>query len=443
MAIIACKECDHKISDQAASCPSCGAPVGAATEVLNRSQRILIGSLLAFAALSLLGVSVWINAARTSTRSSAASTASSPMMEPRGPAPATVVAGAEVRADAPLAPRTVYQTTAERLYEDYLANGVATQSKIAKSLVRITGKVAAIDEDAAGNPVVRLAASGDAGINMTLGSGEVAAAAQLVRGQTVDIQCDKMRRVLGSPEGSGCSLALVQGGPTPLAAREPPPAAAPAIDTHRVGEAHAVQSRRPRQTAPAPLIAMVPSTEPETLPHTDVTPQANQSAASVTTPLAAPEKFPVSPIVPIATAAVASPMDANTPAPVTVAAPPRLTPAADVSTSVQDAPVQDAPSQQAAPVTAATTNDDLATVRAADPQAADHIASYCAANASATGSAGAATCRRDEREAYTRLVLHNEFPALDDATRRKCSQPPFPDSYRAKEICAKYELRIY
>ena len=141
-------------------------------------------------------------------------------------------------------------------------------------------------------------------------------------------------------------------------------------------------------------------------------------------------------------AAAASALDANTSPPTNGAATsgavmPRMTPAADVSSAAQEAPT----STTAA--TAAVSNDDLATVRAADPQAADHIASYCAASASASGGSGAATCRRDEREAYTRLVLHNEFPALDDATRRKCSQPPFPDSYRAKEICAKYELRIY
>jgi hypothetical protein len=39
-------------------------------------------------------------------------------------------------------------------------------------------------------------------------------------------------------------------------------------------------------------------------------------------------------------------------------------------------------------------------------------------------------------------VLNNEFPTLDDATRRKCNEPPFPDSYVAKESCARYQLHI-
>jgi hypothetical protein len=115
------------------------------------------------------------------------------------------------------------------------------------------------------------------------------------------------------------------------------------------------------------------------------------------------------------------------------ATPVRLTQATEASASAQDASLSTAPS--------AAVSDDLSTVRASDPQAAERITSYCANSAS--GGSGTATCRRDEKDAWTRLVLHNEFPALDDATRQKCNQPPFPDSYRAKEICAKYELRVY
>ena len=88
--------------------------------------------------------------------------------------------------------------------------------------------------------------------------------------------------------------------------------------------------------------------------------------------------------------------------------------------------------------------DILAPVRTRDPQAAEHIASYCAAAtaASTTRASAEATCRRDEIGAWERLVQRNEFPALDESTRQKCREPPFPDSYVAKEACAKYELRV-
>jgi hypothetical protein len=83
-------------------------------------------------------------------------------------------------------------------------------------------------------------------------------------------------------------------------------------------------------------------------------------------------------------------------------------------------------------------------VKAADPSAADRIAAYCnKVTASASDQAAvAAGCRHEEVAAWTRLVLNNEYPTLDEATRRKCSESPFPDSYVAKESCAKYVLHV-
>jgi hypothetical protein len=89
------------------------------------------------------------------------------------------------------------------------------------------------------------------------------------------------------------------------------------------------------------------------------------------------------------------------------------------------------------------TSDDLTPVRTVDPQAAEHIATYCdKAIPSANRDTLVTECRQREAEAWTRLVLKNEFPTLDDATRRKCSEPPFPDTYVAKESCARYELHL-
>jgi len=114
----------------------------------------------------------------------------------------------------------------------------------------------------------------------------------------------------------------------------------------------------------------------------------------------------------------------------TLATPPA--PAAPAAPTAQSPPAPPAPP------------DDLMSVRATDPGAADHIVSYCdTATASATERATvAAGCRHAEAGAWTRLVLNNEFPTLDDAARRRCNEPPFPDSYVAKESCAKYQLHI-
>jgi hypothetical protein len=100
------------------------------------------------------------------------------------------------------------------------------------------------------------------------------------------------------------------------------------------------------------------------------------------------------------------------------------------------------PSTASAPSTAVA--DDLVPVRTKDPKAADRIASYCSKMTSgATNSTTVATrCRRDEMDAWTRLIVQNEFPTLDETSRRKCTEPPFPDSFVARESCAKYHLHL-
>jgi ribulose 1,5-bisphosphate carboxylase large subunit-like protein len=86
----------------------------------------------------------------------------------------------------------------------------------------------------------------------------------------------------------------------------------------------------------------------------------------------------------------------------------------------------------------------LVPVRTKDPEAADRIASYC--NKITSGATNrttvAARCRRDEMDAWTRLIVQNEFPTLDESSRRKCNEPPFPDSFVARESCAKYQLHL-
>jgi hypothetical protein len=89
------------------------------------------------------------------------------------------------------------------------------------------------------------------------------------------------------------------------------------------------------------------------------------------------------------------------------------------------------------------TTDDLAPVRAVDSSAAEHISAYCAsAAAKAVDRRDAidSMCRHNEMAAWRRLVANNEFPSVTQAITQKCSQAPFPDSYVAKEACAKYEL---
>ncbi len=123
---------------------------------------------------------------------------------------------------------------------------------------------------------------------------------------------------------------------------------------------------------------------------------------------------------------------------------PAISSVSDAGSPQQLAPVAVPDSTSAAPTPPAAAADDLAPVRTKDPEAAVRIASYCSKITS--GAANPATvamrCRQDEVEAWTRLTVQNEFPTLDETSRRKCNEPPFPDSFVARETCAKYQLHL-
>jgi hypothetical protein len=108
-----------------------------------------------------------------------------------------------------------------------------------------------------------------------------------------------------------------------------------------------------------------------------------------------------------------------------------------VPVSTSTAPTPPATSPAAPP-------DELTPVRTKDPAAAVRIASYCnkITSSAANSTTVAMRCRQEEVDAWNRLIVQNEFPSLDDTSRRKCSEPPFPDSFVARETCAKYQLHL-
>jgi hypothetical protein len=571
MAIIPCKECGHQISDKAAGCPNCGAPIVLETKPKPHAGRIVYGLLIVFGVVCVAAATLWwieppdrlMGMMRSLSRFAE---------HPPSPGPRVSAERSSIAVQSPLAPDAapplVYQTTAQQLYQDYDTNAVATQNRIGTSRIRITGTIAEIDEDAAGHPIVKLWTSNGGSAEMTLNDDQKAAAAELVKGEAVDVQCDRMRHVVASPQGSGCALVLVYAGSTSQAylavfmsndrgnapiyiagpmsraeclargdgisaqlssnqkrdrvvskncastARESIPpegcrlsssmSAIPDMPTAHLWKYDctkpAAVARGSGGTAAA-LHKAVPSIEVTNLaaaPEESAEPEAQTTAAPgppgeavAATPAVATPRVatPVVAAAAVATPTVATPtvaLPGPTPTPIAAASQNSILHAAAAVTPGDSAAVQanvsnvsDAPSAGAEPAAAATASSvsaapanaatapnvsvapgaaatasnvssepaapsDLLTVRTADPGAAAHIASYCkGASAAATDrDAVAAGCRREEVGAWTRLVLHNEFPGLDEATRRKCNQPPFPDSYVAKESCAKYELRI-
>src|SRR4051812_23352188 len=60
MAIIACRDCAHHVSDQAESCPNCGAPIASNVKIRPRSRRGVPRVLIVVMALWTLGTLLWI-----------------------------------------------------------------------------------------------------------------------------------------------------------------------------------------------------------------------------------------------------------------------------------------------------------------------------------------------------------------------------------------------
>jgi hypothetical protein len=523
MAIIACGECAHQVSNQAAACPNCGAPNAApAARLKRRTKRSILGILIPIAALCLIAATLWylppnqLNAllrqfsrkAEHSAPAEHSATGERPAAAETLPAAIHPALAERPARESALEPRPVYLITAEQLFQAYSANAVATQGRIGNSRIRIAGTVAEIDEDASGHPLVRLLTTHDATAEMMLNDDQKAAAAELVKGETVDVQCDKIQRdstqrTVATPQGSGCALLSVDSGSTqaylavfltnekgvaPIYIVGPMSKAACLSGgdsiSAQLGEARrdhivskncaataheSIPAEGCRLSASMTALPDMPATH---LWRYDCVERAAPPRRATETVTAQKKSAQSSAVANIATDTVAeSPATAADPAlreasATTAAAPARAPapPEASVPNATQPSakaqaltvsastvkPPSTAPAEvlsaatSQAPAAAPAIPEDLVTVKSADPSAADRIAAYCnKATASASDQAAvAAGCRHEEVAAWTRLVVNNEFPALDELARRKCSESPFPDSYVAKESCAKYVLHI-
>ncbi len=533
MAIISCWECGHQVSDRAASCPGCGAPVAPAVQTKPRGRRVIPKVLIGLMMFWTLGTLLWlivprrvsdqlITLANTSLerlhqrteqlwstgrvqassqnqgihqRAAADQIQATDQFNSAHPL-ATADGSASVTRspDQPAStPRPVYETTAEQLSQDYSANVVATQTKIGASLVRLSGSVAEIDLDATGRPVVKLWTSKDDSAAMTLTEDQRKAAAQLAKGETVELECDKIARRGTSLEGNGCALAFVDATPRQVnlalvlannsgAARVY--VVGPMSDDACLTSSEGISRLGINQGSEHVVSKNCTTAARESIPPAG----CHLNSSAVTIPgiptahlwrydcgpaavarTSARKKTPASSKGNAATLAMttlpAAALDANTEpeSEGSAAAASRLSGHRATNIHVASASDSDTGTVQEGYIGGSTTltlrggsrnttspgrtltvSDDLAQVRAVDPQAADHIATYCSKSiVSPNNQDNLVTgCRRAEAEAWTRLVLKNEFPTLDDGTRKKCNEPPFPDTYVAKERCARYELHM-
>jgi hypothetical protein len=553
MAIISCAECSHQVSDRAASCPSCGAPVTPAVETKPRGRRVVPKVLIALMTFWTVGTLLWLIVPRrvpdqlialantslerlqqrterlwatdkvqATSQSQAAhqSAAADPVQATDQQATdqsnsAHQLATADGSASVSRPPgqpgstlRPVYESTAEQLSQDYSANVVATQTKIGTSLVRLSGNIAEIDLDVTGRPVVKLWTSKDNSAAMTLTEDQRGSAAQLAKGESVEIECDKVAHRGASLEGSDCTLEFVDATPKQVnlalvlannngASRVyvVGPMSDAACLTSSEGISRLGINQRGQHVVSKNCTAAARESIPPAGCHLNSSvvtvpgiPTAHlwryDCGSAAVAGTSARKKTPASSNGNAATLAVTTvpaASDANTEpeSQASAAATPRLSEHRATNIHIASASDSDTGAATAAPrvpVKAATVapvqegyiggstvltlrggsrdtnlpgkavagSDDLAQVRAVDPQAADHIATHCSKSIVSPNNQDALVteCRRAEAEAWTRLVLKNEFPGLDDATRKKCNEPPFPDTYLAKERCARFELHM-
>jgi tRNA_anti-like len=467
MAMTNCKECEQRISDLAASCPNCGAPTDTPQPKQSaRGLRILLPAL----ALGCLAIAGWLALSSRGREELATLSGRGRQQERSAPAAVAVVTPvtnavpsvATITSPAPSV--AIYETTAEQLYQDYSANAVAAQDRIGGRRIRVRGMVSAIDEDSAEHAVVRLWTSPGTSLEFQLDDDQKGAAAQLTKGESVSIECSHVRLGTTSPRASNCSLALFGAGPRTSYLAVVFSEAHGQLPLYVVGPISESVCAEQGEHISSQLAAggqivskQCAATAQESLPHGEDCRLDSSMSAVPDFPTAHlwryncamrgaalgksnNEKKTSHKAVPATVVASAEPETSvapkETPDPKAV---PVSTPAA--TPAVAATPAES--SANPAPVVAALPAD-LATVSAKDPDAANRINSYCnKVTATASNSESASQgCRREEVAAWNRFTVQNEFPTLDDAARRKCSEPPFPDSYVAKEACAKYQLRL-
>jgi len=508
MAIIACKECTREVSDKAASCPHCGVSIPGAVERQPRGVKpwlhgTLIVGALTWAALTTLWLTGTIPVPRQFVDFIGAGRGFVRTVKTDLKSPEQVPLIATVQSALELKPVTsaVYLTSVEQLYQDYDANEVAIQNKIGDSAIRVTGGVAEISEDPSGHPVVTLHTGSDNGADMVLTDDQKSAAAQIAKEDTVEIQCNKMQRIAARLHGSRCALVLVDAGAKQLvylavllsgskAGNAPLYIVGPmsrktclassdtiAVQVTSNPRSDRILSKSCAATARESILlegchlsstmSAIPDIPTAHLWKYDcIAPAAEARKAAETANSRGTLIHTAAPAATEAIATLPTPASAVTISDEIAPAPKLGTglgsggavALADVDSgeaggsqqptpaSQQLTPVSPQPNSAAAPAPPppVAVPDDLAPVRAKDPDAADRMVSYCGkiTSGATDPTTAASRCRKDELDAWTRLTVQNEFPTLDESSRQKCNQPPFPDSFVARESCAKFQLHL-
>jgi len=101
--------------------------------------------------------------------------------------------------------KSIYQTTARKLFNDYDENEVAVDEQIKGKLVAVTGIVQSIDKDFTDSIIISLKTDNEfMPARMDMKDSEKATAMGLKKGKQVLIICERMSRIVGAPSGRKC-----------------------------------------------------------------------------------------------------------------------------------------------------------------------------------------------------------------------------------------------
>jgi hypothetical protein len=186
---IKCKHCLSDLTnDPKALAPNAPAPAPHRPSGLRSVGKLVVGAILFYIACR-MGYAIYENnnAEQGSSRPSSTDAATA--------------------TETPVAPASIYKITAPKLYQKYSENEVAEDAEIGGAVVEIAGKIKSIDKDFLNHAVVNLTTDNEfSSVGLTLDDSQKPRAAQLEKGQGIVIRCEKMTRVLDSPQGQNCLI---------------------------------------------------------------------------------------------------------------------------------------------------------------------------------------------------------------------------------------------
>lgn len=107
----------------------------------------------------------------------------------------------------PKKPKEVYKTTARQLFKDYDRNEVATDEAMKGKAVAVLGIIQSIDKGFTGSISIKFKTDNQfLPARMSVSDKQKSFISTLKPGDKIEVLCDKMERLVGSPSGSDCVI---------------------------------------------------------------------------------------------------------------------------------------------------------------------------------------------------------------------------------------------